>query len=178
MALPWLRQQEPPAGIPAHGASRCQAGPGQRSASIPRGAAHSPGAHPSPAFRCFSAFLRRLQEAGNRGLPSAPRQHSVLPTDFPPPRQPSHEHMLKGKVRGWGLTHTHTRIEIYIHMGRELQPPLVQGTGEGGVGGGSGMLQARESRGLGGHPGPVAASGSEPGWATNPSILSDPSRSG
>lgn len=33
--------------------------------------------------------------------PSAP----LLPTDFLPPPSLSHEHTLKGKVRGWGLTY-------------------------------------------------------------------------
>lgn len=137
LTLPWLRRQEPPAGIPAGGASRCQAGPGQGVPGVP------------PAR--FSGRLGRQEAAASPGLPSSAAcrlQTFRLPTST-----------CRGKGQGSELPHGHP-------WDRSVPLPAARGTRRGW----QRLRHAPRQRAEGrrGLPGPAAASGSEPGWATVP----------
>lgn len=137
MTLPWLRRHEPPAGIPAGGASRCQAGPGQGVPGVP------------PAR--FSGRLGRREAAASPGLPGSAAcrlQTFRLPTST-----------CRGKGQGSELPHGHP-------WDRSVPLPAARGTRRGWQRLRHAPCQRAEGRR--GLPGPAAASGSEPGWATVP----------
>lgn len=119
LVLPWLRWQEAPAGIPTRGASCCWAALGQGSPL--------PG-HVTPAPPRLSGAPQPIWVAAGKEETAA---SPLLPRVLPPALLPPQEHSPKGKIRDWGLTHTHIH---YICAGRESQPPPARHTTAGGSG--------------------------------------------